>query len=139
MAFDLGKAKDFISHHIDSSAIPTIAKYLLQNTYLLRIRYIEIPNQSPAYDPQWASNGFMDKVTIILCFAHAIEGYHPYCVRIINVVTSHSDWIKEQNVAHLSIEVERTTVFQVLYYYISHFEILHVTKCRLCVFPIVHQ
>ena len=39
-----------IDKHWDTSILPTLEQY------------IRIPNQSPLYDPQWKSNGHMDKV-----------------------------------------------------------------------------
>jgi len=79
MAFDLKQAQHFISHEYDSSVIPTLCKY------------IEIPNQSPAYDPAWQTNGLQERAIELL-----------------------ENWVRSRNVPGLAIEVvkipERTPV-----------------------------
>ncbi|KNC48077.1 succinyl-diaminopimelate desuccinylase [Thecamonas trahens ATCC 50062] len=54
----------------DETIIPTLSEY------------IEIPNQSPDYDPEWATNGYMDQA--------------------VNLMV---EWVKKQDVAGLAIEV----------------------------------
>jgi acetylornithine deacetylase/succinyl-diaminopimelate desuccinylase-like protein len=46
--------------------------------------YLTIPNQSPAYDPQWASNGYMDQATELI-----------------------ASWIRAQHIAGLSLDLVR--------------------------------
>eukprot|EP01116_Phalansterium_solitarium_P000457 TRINITY_DN102_c0_g2_i1.p2 TRINITY_DN102_c0_g2~~TRINITY_DN102_c0_g2_i1.p2 ORF type:complete len:478 (-),score=207.75 TRINITY_DN102_c0_g2_i1:204-1637(-) len=69
---DSSKTLSFVSAEWDKTITPTISEY------------ISIPNQSPAYDPEWATNGHMDR---------AIE-------LLIN-------WVKAQEVPNLTIEVIR--------------------------------
>ncbi|KNC47492.1 succinyl-diaminopimelate desuccinylase [Thecamonas trahens ATCC 50062] len=44
--------------------------------------YIRIPNQSPDYDPEWATNGYMDQAVELMV-----------------------DWVKQQDVAGIALEV----------------------------------
>jgi len=78
-SFNIDQAKSFVSKQFDESCIPAISKY------------IEIPNVSPAYDPQWKTNGLQEQ---------AVD-------HIVN-------WVKGQNVPGLTLEVvtlpERTPV-----------------------------
>jgi len=69
---DVHKAKTFIGKTFDDSIIPALS------------RYIEIPNQSPGFDPHWETNGYMDKAIDLLV-----------------------DWVKKQHVPNLSVEVVR--------------------------------
>jgi len=71
-AFSLPQAKSFVSKLYDDSVIPAISKY------------IEIPNISPAYDPDWATNGFQDQAVDLLV-----------------------NWVKGEKVPGLSLEVVR--------------------------------
>jgi len=72
MALNIPQLKQFVGEHFDKEVLPVISKY------------IEIPNQSPAFDPHWATNGYMDQA--------------------INLIT---DWIKTQNVPNLTLEIIR--------------------------------
>jgi acetylornithine deacetylase/succinyl-diaminopimelate desuccinylase-like protein len=56
----------------DDSIIPTLQQY------------IRIPNQSPLYDPEWATNGHMQKAVGLAV-----------------------DWVKKQNIPGLKIEVQQ--------------------------------
>ena len=51
---DVAKISAFIDHLWDEAVTPTL------------IDYIRIPNKSPAFDPQWAEHGFMDKAVALL-------------------------------------------------------------------------
>jgi hypothetical protein len=46
-------ADSFIDTLWDTDIVPTLTDY------------IRIPNKSPAFDPQWAEHGFMDKVVAL--------------------------------------------------------------------------
>jgi acetylornithine deacetylase/succinyl-diaminopimelate desuccinylase-like protein len=70
MSFSIEQAKKFISEQFDSSIIPTLSKY------------IEIPNQSPAYDKEWATNGYMNKAIDIMI-----------------------NWVKNQNIPGLKVDL----------------------------------
>ena len=50
MPIDQNQLEDFISREWDASALPEL------------IEYIRVPNKSPLFDPDWQSNGFMDRV-----------------------------------------------------------------------------
>lgn len=69
---DIDKTKQFVGEKWDSTIIPTLSEY------------ISIPNQSPSFDPEWATNGHLDKV-----------------------VTLFTNWVKAQNVPGLTLEVVR--------------------------------
>jgi hypothetical protein len=60
----------YVDKFWDSSIIPTLSKY------------IEIPNQSPAFDKEWKVAGHTDKAVALL-----------------------TDWVKAQNVPGLELEV----------------------------------
>ena len=62
----------FCHDHWDNSVVPEL------------IDYIRIPNKSPAFDPNWQTNGFIEKV-----------------------VTQFTDWIKKQNLSGLQLNVIR--------------------------------
>src|ERR1041385_627711 len=47
------QAKQYIDHFWDSEVIPTIS------------RYIEIPNESPDFDPKWRENGHMQRAVAL--------------------------------------------------------------------------
>jgi len=70
MSLNLREASEYISKEYDSSVIPTLSKY------------IEIPNQSPAYDPEWATNGLQEKAVELIM-----------------------NWVKSRNVPGLTTEV----------------------------------
>lgn len=65
---DLIKIKDFIEQEFDNNAIPAISEY------------IKIPNLSRSYDPEWNTNGLLEKA------AHFIK-----------------DWVLKQNVKNLDL------------------------------------
>jgi acetylornithine deacetylase/succinyl-diaminopimelate desuccinylase-like protein len=67
---DIGKTKEFVGERWDTSIVPTLSDY------------IAIPNQSPMFDPQWATNGHLDKVVALF-----------------------TNWIKQQNIEGLTHEV----------------------------------
>ena len=62
----------FVEHAWTDTIIPHLKEYLT------------IPNQSPAYDPQWASNGYMDQATELI-----------------------AKWIRSQEIIGLSLDVVR--------------------------------
>eukprot|EP00002_Diphylleia_rotans_P029719 TRINITY_DN6069_c0_g1_i1.p1 TRINITY_DN6069_c0_g1~~TRINITY_DN6069_c0_g1_i1.p1 ORF type:complete len:479 (-),score=115.46 TRINITY_DN6069_c0_g1_i1:87-1523(-) len=72
---DAGKTREFVQKMWDTEITPSLCEY------------ISIPNQSPAYDPEWATNGFMDK---------AIE-------LMVN-------WVKSKNCPGLELEIIRDTL-----------------------------
>jgi acetylornithine deacetylase/succinyl-diaminopimelate desuccinylase-like protein len=67
---DQDKIKAFVDNAWDGSIVSRLEEY------------ITIPNQSPAYDPEWDTNGHMDKVVKLA-----------------------TDWVKAQKVAGLEMEV----------------------------------
>lgn len=69
---DAAKLYDFVSHQWDSTIVPTLSEY------------IRIPNQSPAFDKEWATNGHMDKAVQLMV-----------------------DWVHAQKVPGLDLEVVR--------------------------------
>jgi acetylornithine deacetylase/succinyl-diaminopimelate desuccinylase-like protein len=69
---DTNKTSRFIEHTWGDSIIPHLKEYLT------------IPNQSPAYDPQWATNGYMDQATALI-----------------------AEWVRAQQVPGLALEVVR--------------------------------
>jgi acetylornithine deacetylase/succinyl-diaminopimelate desuccinylase-like protein len=59
---DISKTRQFVEHTWTNSIIPTLNEYLT------------IPNQSPAYDTNWHSNGYMDQaVELIVRWIQAQE------------------------------------------------------------------
>ncbi|KAL6049435.1 Acetylornithine deacetylase/Succinyl-diaminopimelate desuccinylase [Balamuthia mandrillaris] len=78
-AFDVEKTKGFIEQVWDDSIVPALCEY------------VKIPNQSPLFDPQWATNGYMDQA-----------------------IQLEVDWVKKQQVPGLEVKViaapERTPV-----------------------------
>lgn len=62
----------FVEHTWAESIIPHLKEYLT------------IPNQSPAYDPQWATNGYMDQATELI-----------------------ANWIRAQQISGLSLDIVR--------------------------------
>jgi len=71
MVLDIEKVKAFSNKAWDDEIIPNLSKY------------VEIPNQSPVYDKDWATNGYTEQA--------------------INLI---HDWIKRQNVAGLKSEIK---------------------------------
>eukprot|EP01114_Cavostelium_apophysatum_P014772 TRINITY_DN3913_c0_g1_i1.p1 TRINITY_DN3913_c0_g1~~TRINITY_DN3913_c0_g1_i1.p1 ORF type:complete len:508 (-),score=105.19 TRINITY_DN3913_c0_g1_i1:34-1464(-) len=67
---DSSKTQSYVSQKWKESVIPTLEKY------------ISIPNQSPAFDPEWSTNGLLDQVVDLFV-----------------------DWVKQQNVPNLALEV----------------------------------
>lgn len=70
MSLSHEKARSFIEQAFESSIIPTLCEY------------IKIPNASPTYDPQWATNGYQEKAVELLV-----------------------DWAKKQNLNGFQLEV----------------------------------
>ena len=69
---DTSKTRQFVEHTWTSSIIPTLNEYLT------------IPNQSPAYDTNWHSNGYMDQAVELIV-----------------------KWLQAQEVSGLTLEVIR--------------------------------
>jgi acetylornithine deacetylase/succinyl-diaminopimelate desuccinylase-like protein len=69
---DTNTTSRFVEHTWADSIIPHLKEYLT------------IPNQSPAYDPQWATNGYMDQATELI-----------------------ANWIRAQQIAGLSLDIVR--------------------------------
>eukprot|EP01102_Stenamoeba_stenopodia_P004123 TRINITY_DN1430_c0_g1_i1.p1 TRINITY_DN1430_c0_g1~~TRINITY_DN1430_c0_g1_i1.p1 ORF type:complete len:479 (-),score=129.05 TRINITY_DN1430_c0_g1_i1:74-1510(-) len=69
---DVEKTKQFVGAAWDDSIIPTLCEY------------IKIPNMSPMFDKEWATNGHVDKVVELFV-----------------------NWVKAQNVPELELEVLR--------------------------------
>lgn len=66
------KIRSFVDSMWDSSIVPTLQKY------------IEIPNQSPLFDPDWAENGHMRRAVELVC-----------------------GWVERQKVPGLRLEVKQ--------------------------------
>jgi hypothetical protein len=47
---DASKIKEFVYKEFDQSALPAL------------IEYVKIPNTSPSFDPEWKTNGLLEKV-----------------------------------------------------------------------------
>jgi len=65
MTFDAGIAASLAKQAWAGSIVPTLQSY------------ISIPNESPAFDPEWQANGHMDRAIDLLhewCASRAIEG-----------------------------------------------------------------
>lgn len=69
---DTNTTSRFVEHTWAESIIPHLKEYLT------------IPNQSPAYDPQWAANGYMDQATELI-----------------------ANWMRAQQIPGLSLEIVR--------------------------------
>ncbi|HXI12130.1 MAG TPA: M20 family metallopeptidase [Thermoanaerobaculia bacterium] len=67
---DAKQTEKFIDGFWESEAIPTITKY------------IEIPNQSPLFDPDWEKNGHMQRAVDLVC-----------------------DWVEKQQIPNSRLEV----------------------------------
>ncbi|EFA84092.1 Succinyl-diaminopimelate desuccinylase [Heterostelium album PN500] len=72
MSIDIKKLQEFSNNAWDKDILPTLEKY------------IEIPNQSPLYDSEWATNGYTEQAIVLL-----------------------NDWVKAQNVPGLTTEIKR--------------------------------
>eukprot|EP01132_Coremiostelium_polycephalum_P002083 gene2083-2570_t len=82
---DTQKTVDFSKSFWDAEIVPTLSKY------------IEIPNQSPLYDPEWATNGLAEKAMDLIyqwvqkqsvqgmtCEIKKIEGKSPILLIVVN-------------------------------------------------------
>lgn len=69
---DITTTRQFVEHTWTDSIIPQLQDYLT------------IPNQSPAYDPEWNTNGYMDQAVALV-----------------------ANWIRAQDVPGLSLDVIR--------------------------------
>jgi acetylornithine deacetylase/succinyl-diaminopimelate desuccinylase-like protein len=69
---DITKTRQFVEHTWTHSIIPALKEYLT------------IPNQSPAYDTNWHSNGYMDQAVALI-----------------------ANWIKAQEIPGLTLDVVR--------------------------------
>lgn len=69
---DLNTTRQFVETAWTEQIIPTLQEYLT------------IPNQSPLYDPNWNTNGYLDQATDLI-----------------------ATWIRSQNVPGLTLDVER--------------------------------
>lgn len=69
---DITKTRQFVEHTWTHSIIPALKEYLT------------IPNQSPAYDSNWHSNGYMDQAVALI-----------------------ANWIKAQEIPGLTLDVVR--------------------------------
>ena len=68
--FDAGAAQAMINDHWDTSILPALCDF------------IRIPSQSPLFDPEWESNGLLDKSIAVL-----------------------KSWVEAQSIKGLSVEV----------------------------------
>ncbi len=72
-AVDAAALRDFVSAEWDESIVPEL------------FRYIEIPNKSPAFDPDWQSHGYMDEAVALIetwCRKQELPGLHVEVVRL---------------------------------------------------------
>ena len=70
---DTTKAQALVDRTWDSEIVPSLT------------RYIEIPNKSPHFDPQWAEHGHMDRAVDLIadwCRARPIDGLEVEVVRL---------------------------------------------------------
>lgn len=70
---DLERLRRFVAGHWERSVLPALCDY------------IAIPNQSPAYDREWASNGLLERAVELVaqwCRAQAVEGLQVEVVRL---------------------------------------------------------
>ncbi len=72
LSMDTNKTSRFVEHVWADSIIPSLKEYLT------------IPNQSPAYDPQWATNGYMDQATELI-----------------------AEWVRAQQIPGLTLDIIR--------------------------------
>ena len=67
------RTADFCSKCWDESAVPEL------------VEYIQIPNKSPLFDPDWQKNGYMDQVVTRFtdwCHNQSVEGMHIEVIRL---------------------------------------------------------
>ncbi len=69
-SFSFDDGRKFVAQRWDDSIVPTLQDY------------IRIPNQSPLYDPQWATNGLIDQAVDLMV-----------------------QWVRDQQVPGLVLEV----------------------------------
>jgi acetylornithine deacetylase/succinyl-diaminopimelate desuccinylase-like protein len=70
---------------MNTSTISRFVEYAWADTIIPHLKeYLTIPNQSPAYDPQWATNGYMDQATELI-----------------------ANWIRAQQVPGLTLDIVR--------------------------------
>jgi len=69
---DVNKTRHYVEQQWNSSIVPALQEYLT------------IPNQSPAYDPAWNTNGYMDQATELI-----------------------ANWIRAQNISGLALDIVR--------------------------------
>ena len=69
---DTNTTSRFVEHTWADSIVPHLKEYLT------------IPNQSPAYDPEWQSNGYLDQATELI-----------------------ANWVRAQQIAGLSLDIVR--------------------------------
>jgi acetylornithine deacetylase/succinyl-diaminopimelate desuccinylase-like protein len=69
---DTAKTRTFVEQQWNTSIVPALQEYLT------------IPNQSPAYDPAWNTNRFMDQATDLI-----------------------ANWIRQQNIPGLTLDIVR--------------------------------
>lgn len=70
---DFGGLRRFVAEHWEHAVLPTLCEY------------IAIPNQSPAYDPEWATNGLLDQAVELAgqwCAAQGVAGLQVEVVRL---------------------------------------------------------
>jgi len=70
---DSSKTESFVDQLWDESIIPELCEY------------IKVPNKSPAFDPDWAANGHMDKAVAMLeawCRTQPVEGMRTEVIRL---------------------------------------------------------
>ncbi len=73
MHMDTRALSDFVNETWDKSIIPTL------------VEYIKIPNESPAFDPEWEKNGHMDRAVDLIrgwCQDQPIKGLTVEVVRL---------------------------------------------------------
>ena len=64
-ALDRDQTLDFVNQTWDESIVPNL------------VEYIEIPNKSPMFDPDWAEHGYMEQAVALIeawCRERPIEG-----------------------------------------------------------------
>jgi len=73
MSLDKKKLFDYLNKEYDDNIIPVLEEY------------VKIPNQSPYFDPEWDTNGFLDQAVELI-----------------------ANWIRKQNVSGLTLEVVKS-------------------------------
>jgi acetylornithine deacetylase/succinyl-diaminopimelate desuccinylase-like protein len=72
-SLDVGASQRFVAETWDGSIVPTLSQY------------IEIPNRSPAFDPEWRAHGHMDRAVELIarwCRAQNVPGMAVEVVRL---------------------------------------------------------